>query len=511
MSLSAQLVSPKEAAAELLRRREALCSVEKYIHYMRCEGLPDFHYDPADHHLLMIRLLEAIMMGEEDRAAISLPPGSAKSFFFTVLGPTILLARYPHKKIICASASESLAEDFSRRRRQIMLTPAWERLSGTSLLADAKNLSFQGVKEGGGIYAVGAGSTIQGLRADYLIADDLVSGFEQAQNLAQLDKLWNWYLSEARARLRPHGAELMVATRWAQLDPIGRVLRLTEKGLENWRYLRVPLIADEENDPVGRKIGERLWPEYFTRRMVRDAQQVKLVFNTLYQQRPMASENEWVPPEHVHLVPRAGLPALKLYIGCDIALSIQKGDYTVFVVIGVDAERKFYLIDLWRRQADPDTSAQALVALCAQYHPVACWVDNDNASKMWARLVGNQAQIDQVPVPLRLSKMHNRDKETRAAALRRLFLQDRVNIVEADWTPPVLQEISEFPGGRNDDIVDAAAVVAKELHQLAAPTTPKEDMKQRILTALQEKDGRTVTRQTLDELWPQSKRQPMRI
>lgn len=488
---------------------DALRDVLAYIRYMRKEHLPDFSWEPAKHHHLFADVINRVRetveerREDDDRHATSVPPGAAKSFYYSITGPTFLLAANPKLKILCINAAESLAEDFARRRRQIMLSRRWQRLSGTTLLADAKSLSFQGTKEGGGIYAVGAGSTIQGLRCDVLIGDDLVTGFEEAASLSQLDKKWNWYLSEARSRLRPGGAELLIATRWALLDPIGRVLRLTQKGQEKWHYLRIPMVADSDDDPIGRKLGERLYPEYFTLRMVKDAQRNPLIWNTLYQQNPAVTEHSWVGLNHIHTRPRSEFPEhMTIYIGCDISLGVQKGDFTVFAVFGLCEQKKLWLLDIYRQQADPNATARAFLSLCETYSPKLAWLENDNTSVMWGKIVDMEAKTMKVQNRLMLSKMKNRDKEVRASALRSLFMQDRVVIAEESWTQVVLKEVAEFPDGRNDDIVDAMGVVAKELAKLTGPKLLAEtDTTPEIKGTMQMIDGKMHTSQPLEELW----------
>ena len=510
-------VSPKEAARELLARQRALTNIHDYIRYMRREGLPDFHYEPADHHRViggtLNKLAASIGFGlkpEEpdplDRAAISLPPGSAKSFYSSIVFPTFLLARNPATKVLCTNAAESLAEDFARRRRQIMLSPWWQRLSGTSLLSDAKALGFQGTKEGGGIYAFGAGSTIQGIRADALIADDLVTGHEMAGNLALLDKLWNWFISEARARVRPYGIELLIATRWALLDPIGRVLRLTEQNHEDWRYLRMPMVCDSDDDLVGRKLGERLWPEYFTPRMVTDAKRSPLIFQTLYQQNPAVSEYSWVPLDKVQLVPKSEVPdSLRIYVGVDISLHVGKGDFTVIATLGLDENKSLWVLNIIREQMDTKTSAARFLDVCEggwEEQPVHyAWVENDNASVVWGQMVEQISAQTGQHAPLMMSKMRNKDKEVRAAPLRTLFLQNRVYIVDEPWSQAFIREIAEFPDGRNDDTIDGVGVVAKELRKLTGPLQEiKRKRPTEVKGAVQIVDGKYMTRARFKEM-----------
>ena len=489
------------AVTELLRtRQEAVQNIYAYIKWMSTTGLLDLKHIPAAHHRLIIDDLHLMINGEIDKEAFSLPPGSAKSTYISVILPTFLLAKFPTINILCISNSESLAEDFARRRRAIMRSDEWQMISQTSLAPDAQSLGSMSTKEGGVIYAAGAGSTITGLRADWIIMDDLVKGFEQANSITQLDKIWNWLLSDARSRLKPNGKELIVATRWSALDPIGRVLELTESGAEKWKYIRIPMECDSIDDPLGREIGEQLWKEWFTPKMVNDAKRDPGIWVCLYQQSPLTSSGEWLPPEHINLVSQA--PKLLRYvIGVDIALSISdKSDFTVFAVFGIDENKNLILVDMYRNQASVDKTSRDLVKWCKQYNPTSVFIDDDNASKVYSRLLWEEARKAGVAIPLRLIPTRNRDKETRAAPLRSYFLQDRISILQAPWNTELLYELSRFPAVRHDDQVDAMSVVAGELIKLSAPKRPQKTIVQQE-TVLGLKDGRLVLNQSLDDLF----------
>ena len=187
--------------AELALRKAALSDPIKYIEYLRPENLQDFDKEPAQHHYLLARELRDMAEGKSLQTAVSEPPGSAKSFYCSIVFPTLLVARDPSHKVLALTSSESLGEDFSIRRRQIFRSQRWQNLASTSLSPDAQSLQKQLTLQGGGVYTFGAGSNIQGFRCNTIVADDLVSGYEVAGSLSQLDKLWNWYISEARARL----------------------------------------------------------------------------------------------------------------------------------------------------------------------------------------------------------------------------------------------------------------------------------------------------------------------
>jgi hypothetical protein len=100
------------AAAELLRRREIRRSLSEWARHVG--------FEPAAHHLLLIRHLERIARGEIDRLAVFMPPGSAKSTYTSILFPPWFLANAPAKSIIAASHSVDLAEKFGRRVRGLI-------------------------------------------------------------------------------------------------------------------------------------------------------------------------------------------------------------------------------------------------------------------------------------------------------------------------------------------------------------------------------------------------------
>ena len=489
-----------EAIRELMLRRSARSNIYAYMEYMERTGLLHFKFRPEKHHKLIIDDLHKMIEGKWDKEAFSLPPGSAKSTYISVILPTFLMAQDPTLKILCISNSEFLSEDFARARRAIFRSDEWQAIAQTALAPDAQSLQAMGTKDGGSIYAVGCGSTITGLRADWVIMDDLVKGFEQANSMTQLDKIWSWLISEARSRLKPQGRELIVATRWSALDPIGRVLELTMEGKEQWKYIRIPMECDSDDDPLKRKIGQRLWPEWFTEKMVADAKRDPGIWMCLYQQLPLTDTGEWCPPEHLHIV--QDIPKImKYYIGADIALSISdKSDFTVFAVFGLDTRKHLVLVDLYRNQRSVDQTSQDILDLCKKYHPAGVLIDDDNASKVWARLVWEKSRGTGVAVPLQIVPIKGRDKETRAAPLRHYLLQDHIHIKQAPWNTDLLYEMSKFPTVRHDDQIDAMGLVAAQLIKLSAPKEPEKPV-ERPESLIGHVGGKLVINETLDEMF----------
>src|SRR5262249_45606959 len=143
------------------------------------------------------------------------------------------------------------------------MAPTWQTLSGVAKL-DKEGLEHFVTDKQGGIRAAGVGSGIVGFRSHLNILDDPIASLEEALSPTALDKQWAWFINEFRTRLVPGAPELVISTRWAKRDIAGRILDLVAAGHEQWTVLRLPMLADSPDDPLGRAEGDPLWPEYFT-------------------------------------------------------------------------------------------------------------------------------------------------------------------------------------------------------------------------------------------------------
>lgn len=139
-------------------------------------------------------------------------------------------------------------------------------------------------------------SGITGNRADGLIIDDPFKGRQEAESPVIRDKTWDAYLSDLYTRLKPNGWIVLINTRWHGGDLSGRILPENYNGEsgwiesqdgEMWYVLCLQAQCEREDDPLGRKIGEYLWTEWFPVSWWENTKQVqKKNWDSLYQQRP---------------------------------------------------------------------------------------------------------------------------------------------------------------------------------------------------------------------------------
>lgn len=468
------------AAQELLRRQDALDNMRNYRRYIEPSGEPDFMYEPADHHDTIIDALHFLEYGQDwdgnpvSKVLIMLPPGSAKSTYGSVQFPTWYLARNPTHNILACSNTTDLAENFNRRRRNVILSKEWQSLSETSIDKNAQGLGLFQTESRGSMKAAGVGSSIVGTRANLFILDDPISSFEEAMSNSQLEKIWAWYSSDARSRLVPGGKELMITTRWAKNDPAGRILDLIESGHEKgWHVVRLPMLADSPDDLLGRAYGAPLWPEHFTQEQIDRNIRDPLIWSSQYQQVPLDESGSWVDESDIRYVTDDQVPEdLNVVIAVDLALSEGKGDFTVFVVAGLDSDRNIFILDVIRRRQSADRTANDLIDLVAERRPNDVLIEDDPAASVFHNLSYEIARQRGTYLPLQKMPIRGKDKETRAAAIRGMFRQGKVLIREAPWNTDLYSEIYGFPNGPHDDQIDCLGMIGLRVPMMSTPKPP---------------------------------------
>jgi predicted phage terminase large subunit-like protein len=460
-------ISRQDAARILLQRQDAADSFAGFVTYLRRLGVID--YEPAAHHLAIIERLQAVADGDIRRLMILMPPGSAKSTYGSVLFALWWLLRNPSHLIITASNSEGLAERFNRQRRALMQEPGLEALYGTQIAADGQAVGHWTLETGGSIRAAGVGSTLVGHRSHLNILDDPITGAEQAMSPTQLAKQAEWYFSDFRSRLRPDGCEVVIMQRWSTDDIAGHLLR---EERDKWTVLELPMEAAHD-DPLGRKPGEMLWPEWYRPEQVEEWKREPARWAALFQQQPLDTHGAWVGMDDLIVADEAP-ENLRISIGIDIALGTSTGDYSVAAVTAIDAERNYWVLRVLRSRSDPTTFVEDIFALCDAYKPLDVLIDDDNASRVFFRLMRERGKIRGKTIPLREVPIRGRSKEVRNAPLRNLALNRRLHVLKGDWNHEFLAELTKFPRVTHDDQVDAVGLPAAILDTLNTPEAPKE-------------------------------------
>lgn len=463
-------VNIQSLLAELEQRDRARTSLSSYSRYM-------LDVTPAAHHQLICQHIDDLLDDRFDELIILAPPGSAKSTYTSIALPSYFMGRFPKGQILTSSYSTELAEKWGRKVRNIVDSPRYRTLfPDITLSKDATAAARWALANGGEFYGAGVGSGILGFRADLAVIDDPISGFEQAQSLTQLQKVHNWYETDFITRLKPMGKVVLICQRLAPNDLAGYLInRNITSPTRRQVVLKLRMESTGEDDPLQRQPGERLWPEWYTPEMVIDAKRDEFKWKTLYQQEPPSEEGSWVSPDDIQFRPTPQLtPESTTYGMSDLALSVNTGDYTVHLVVAIDPNSDWDIVDAARERVDPDQSASRIVSFCETYSPTEWLIDDDNASKVFGPLVATAARQRNTLVPWKQLPMRGQDKETRAAPLRGMFKRRKVYMPpNATFTSWLTRELLTFPNAMGqgvDDGVDALGLLGRRLLSIATPS-----------------------------------------
>ena len=219
----------------------------------------------AKHLAYVAAKLEAVERGEIKRLIIELPVRHWKSSLGSEKFPAWFLGRNYQKEIIATSYGEELPLQFSATVRDTINSNAYrEVFAGVRLKRNSKRQDRWAL-EGAfrmSYRAAGVGGAITGMGADLLIIDDPVKDEQAVATEDARKKLFDWYRTKVRTRLNPGAAIVIIMSRWHEDDLIGKLVAAQEEGGEKWERVRLPALA-EEDDPLGRDVGEPLWPERY--------------------------------------------------------------------------------------------------------------------------------------------------------------------------------------------------------------------------------------------------------
>jgi predicted phage terminase large subunit-like protein len=434
-------------------------------------------FEPAAHHRLLIRKLEAVSRGEIDRLAVFMPPGAAKSTYGSVLYAPWHLAQHPKDCVIAASHTQELAEKWGRRVRN--LVDEHKLVLGVGLAADSQAAGRWETNHGGEYFSAGVGGAIAGRRADLVVIDDPVRSREDADSELIRDKTWDWYKSDLYTRLKPGGRIVLIQTRWHEDDLAGRLLAEAATGGDKWEVINLPALA-EANDPLGRAVGAPLWPEWENAEEL--ARKRRAVgprdWSALYQQRPAPDDGIYFKAEWLRPYDQApARETMRIYGGSDYAVTADGGDYTVHVVVGLDPEGRMYVLDLWRKQASSDEWVEAFCDLVLQWKPIG-WAEEQGQIRagigpfLDKRSRHRRAYVARDAFPTR------GDKAVRAQSIRARMASGGLYVpTGASWYPDFRAELLAFDAGKHDDQVDALGLVGQLLDHMMDGKKPAEPEK----------------------------------
>lgn len=428
--------------------------------------------DPATRQTPALQLLDRELVdcldGDNERLMFFMPPQEGKSQRVSRRTPLWLLAHDPTLRIAIVSYELETATRWGREvKRDIEMHPEL----GIALRKDSQAAGRWETEQGGGLYCVGVAGALTGRPVDVLIIDDPLKDRAAAESKVMRDRCWDFWENVAKVRLSSRGRVVLILTRWHNDDLAGRLER-NEPG--EWRIVRVPAIAEDGSDALGREPGEELVsaqnrkPGYFHKLSSSLSQYVWL---SLFQQRPTAAEGGifkrgdwrfWQPGADGKVLVVDGHPFPLIdcmrFVTIDLAASLRtSADYTVAAAWAIPPTGDLVLLDR-RRARVPEMDHAEFIAPLRQR-----WLSPYDVVHVESRILGSTLvyALGRAGVPTAELKADS-DKLTRALPYAGLVRQHRVWLpAEAAWLDEWLDEHADFPNATHDDQVDVGAYAAR--------------------------------------------------
>lgn len=426
-------------------------------------------YEHAIHHELIDRYLMdcydfLFTKGKKgyNRYGISLPPRSGKTYTSSVLFPAWVLGKLPNTEILLASYSKDLSIENSRMILDIIKSDRYREifphveLSPQSKSKEKWNLKYP---YRGGVNAVSKDGSVTGKGANLFIIDDLFKDAKEAASPANRENAWKWFASAAMSRLDPrNGCMLVIGTRWNQDDVLGR---LREQEGDNYKWITVPAVAEHEDDPLGRAIGDIIWPEKFTKAFFEEMERVNgpYEFSCVYQQNPVARTGNWFRENWFKPIASAPRDGFRVrYVDKAISMS-RNAAWTALVLICRTTDGRYIVEDVKRARLGVHEREELIKKTAiedykryGENYKVGIEMEPGSGGKESAEATARNL----AGIPLFLDKPTT-SKDARLEPFADQAQAGNVWIVEADWNKMFKDEMLAVPHGQYRDMADATA------------------------------------------------------
>lgn len=418
-----------------------------------------------------------------DIMCISMPPQHGKSMSITETLPSWYVGKYPTKRVIEISYSEDFALLFGRRNRQKI--KEFGDIWGIEL-ADTpnSNTEFELSNHVGGMISRGIMSGVTGRPCDLMIIDDPVKNQQEADSQTYRDRIKDEWNSSFKTRLAAGAKVIIIQTRWHEDDLAGYII----KNEKNVRVLNLQCEA-EENDPLGREIGQALAPE-----IGKDDKWLKSFKNgfvttegqrtwlALFQGRPTSTEGNIFKRAWFNYYQLEELPNLPIKV-LSVDATFKDKETSDFVAIQVWGKwnNRFYLVDRLKEKLDFPSTILAIKRMCERHPDISFKLVEDKANGSAIISILRQQITGLVAINPEGGKV------ARANAVSYLAEAGNIYLPNTEWVEDYIDELCKFPNAEHDDEVDATTQALNKLKELDA-TVVEEDKTTEFWRGLQEQE-----------------------
>lgn len=416
---------------------------------------PGAAYLPNWHIRLIADYLEAARCGEINRLIINVPPRALKSTCVSVAWPAWLLGHDPRSRIMAASYAHSLAIKHSIDCRAVMMSGWYRQLFPQVILTRDQNEKHKFMTTQRGFrLATSVGASAIGEGGNFLIIDDPQSPAQaMCTHGRQLANQWFDHNFATRLDDKNRGVMVLVMQRLHEHDLTGHLL---SKG--GWTHVNLPAVAPEtisyhvRGASYTRQQGTLLHPERENELLLERAK-IELgshAFAAQYQQQPLPEEGAMIRPWWLKRYEQTPNVYERCVQSWDTGIKAGQEHDASACLTFLEKDNVSYLCDVVRVRLEYPELKRLVIAQAQRWKPDVILIE-DKASGQ--QLLQDLKRETALPI---IAMNPKGNKITRFAAVSALIEAGRVFLPkEALWLMEFEAELLSFPGGKNDDQVDA--------------------------------------------------------
>ncbi len=441
------------------------CAYVKHVHEGRWEA-SRFHRFLCNE---VQNFIETETGNPYDILIIHTPPQHGKSQTITETLPSWYLGKNPLHRVIEISYSEDFAMLFGRRNKDKIREKGGEIFGMELAKSPNSSTEFELKNNVGGMISRGVLSGVTGRPCNLMIIDDPIKNSQEAFSESYRNSVWNEWTRSFKTRLAPGAKVILIMTRWHEDDLAGRLLAKEQ----NVRYLRIPCEA-EENDPMGRKIGDALcpeigkgneWLEPFKQSYI--TTDGSSAWDAMFQGRPTSEEGNMLKREWWSYYDE--LPPIVDWI-MSVDATFKDGKDNDFVAIQVWGKTgaDMYLIDAVKKHLNMPDTMREIRRLRAMYSKCVTTLIEDKANGSAIVQMLRREMFGIIPIEPQGGKV------ARVNAVSGAIESGNVHLPRnKPFTEDFVNECAAFPRGAHDDQVDCMSQALNRMIYSKSENKPK--------------------------------------
>lgn len=323
------------------------------------------------------------------------------SIFFA----TWLMGKYPQYPNLYCSYSATLTGKFYDGVLEILQDSAtynWDKIFPDRVLPNKNNglsnakdqtLNIDKLKHYPTLTCRSLYGTLNGacdVESGILIADDLLSGIEEALNPDRLDTAWGKVDNNMLTRAKQTSRVLWIGTRWSIKDPIGRRLNLlqTDEKFKDrkWEEINIPALDENDESNFNYDFGVGFSTEMFHQRRASFEHNNDIAsWLAQYMGQPIEREGTVFDPNRMNFFDELPKEALSLidWKFCPVDPAFGGGDYVACPICYV-FDKKIYVVDVVYNNSDKNITQNAIANKVVRYGVTTCRVEATKSTTSYA-------------------------------------------------------------------------------------------------------------------------------